>query len=207
MARLNIHLALDEQTVAFCRWVNANIRGIAKSAIVFSEKSPMIPHITLVMGDFVPSQNFEALTRATEMLAQKVRPLTLKLGQPYIDLLTGRFVLCDIEEHPALTELRKMMRETLLGKYLTTPYANPREPHITLAHIYTCQEKVESYLQSIHELPSVVCSEIEISHVGPRGACVSRLFDLDLTHQRERRVPVRRNQLSLGGVAYATLPQ
>src|SRR5579884_2729991 len=98
MVRLNIHLVVDEQTGAFCRQVNANIRRIARSAIVFSERSPMIPHITLVMGDFVPSQAFEALTRATEMVAQKMRPLMLKLTQPYIDPLTGRFVLCNIEE-------------------------------------------------------------------------------------------------------------
>ena len=206
MVRLNIHLSVDEQTVQFCRQVNANIRRIAQSAIVFSEKSPMILHITLVMGDFVPSQTFEALTRATEMLAQKVRPLTLKLGQPFIDPLTGRFVLCNIEENPALTELRKMMRETMLGRYLTTPYANPREPHITLAHIYTRQEKVQSYLQSIHELPPIVCSHIEISHVGLKGACVDRLFAFNLAHQDERKVPPRRHQLSLAGILYATLP-
>ena len=207
MPGLNIHLGIDEQTVEFCRQVNTNIRCFARSAIVFSEKSPMIPHITLVMGDFVPSQTFETLTRATELLARKVRPLALKLGQPYIDPSTGRFVLCDVEEHPALTELRKMIREALLGKYLTTPYANPREPHLTLAHIYTGQEKVQSYLQSISELPEVVCPDIEISHVGPRGACVGRLFSFDLVHQRERRVAVPRQQLGLGGAAYATLPQ
>ena len=206
MVKLNIHFTVDEQTVEFCRQVNANIRWVTKSAIVFSDTSLMIPHITLVMGDFVPSQTFEALTRATEMLVQKVRPLTLKLGQPYIDPSTGRFVLCNIEEHSALTELRKMMRETMLGNYLTTPYANPRDPHLTLAHIYTRQQKVQSYLQSINELPSVVGSHIEISHVGPRGACVDRLFAFDLAHQSEAKVSLRRPELSLAGVVYATLP-
>ena len=91
------------------------------------------------------------------------------------------------------------MRETLLGMYLTTPYANPREPHLTLAHIYTRQEKVQSYLQSINELPEVICSQIEISHVGPKGACVGYLFAFDLAHQGERRVPLLRHQLSVGG--------
>src|SRR5690242_4579548 len=133
MVRLNIHLTVDEQTVQFCRQVNANIRRVTKSAIVFSDKSPMIPHITLVMGDFVLLQTFEALTQATKALARQVKPLTLKLSQPLIEPLKGRFVQCNIEENPALTELRKMMRETMLGRYLTTPYAHPREPHITLA--------------------------------------------------------------------------
>src|SRR5947199_2156250 len=114
MVRLNIHLALDEQTLQFCHQVNANVRRIANSAIVFSDKSPMIPHITLVVGDFMPSQTFEALTKATETLAQKVKPLTLELGRPYIEPLKGRFVLCNIQENLALLELRKMMRENIL---------------------------------------------------------------------------------------------
>src|SRR6266550_1163447 len=110
MLRLNIHLALDEQTTQFCLQVNADIRRITNSAIVFSNKSPMIPHITLVMGDLVPSQTFEALSKATKTLAQKVKPLTLKLDPPHISPLKGRFVLCDIQEDSALTELRMMMR-------------------------------------------------------------------------------------------------
>ena len=182
MVRLNIHLAVDEQTVQFCRWVNANIRRIAKSAIVFSDTSPMIPHITLVMGDFVPSQTFEALTKATETLPQKVQPLTLKLSQPYIEPLKGRFISCNIQENLALTELRKMMRENIVGTYLTTPYAHPRAPHITLAHIHSHQQKVHSYLNLINETPQAVCSQIEISHVGSKGACVDRLFALNLVH-------------------------
>lgn len=200
MVRLNIHLAVDEQTVQFCRHVNANIRRIANSAIVFSDTSPMIPHITLVMGDFVPSQTIEALTRATETFAQQVQPLLLKLSQPYIEPLKGRFVLCNIQENPVLTELRKMIRENILGTYLTTPYAYPRAPHITLAHIYAHQEKVHSYLQLINEAPQAVCSHIEISHVGPKGACVDRLFALNLAPGDGLQVHLGRHRLSFVGM-------
>ena len=200
MVRLNIHLAVDEQTVQFCRQVNADIRRIAKSAIVFSDTSPMIPHITLVMGDFIPSQTFEALTTVTETLAQKVKPLTLKLSQPYIEPLKGRFVSYNIQEDPALTELRQMMRENILGTYLTSPYARPRAPHITLAHIYTRQEKVDSFLKLINEIPPVVCSQIEISHVGSMGACVDRLFALNLAHRDDRELLPQRHRLSFVGM-------
>ena len=200
MFRLNIHLAVDEQTVQFCRRVNANIRSLAPSAIIFSDKSPMMPHITLVMGDFVPSQPFEALTKATQILAQRAKPLTLKLSQLYIDPLRGRFVLCDIQENLALTELRQMMRENILGTYLTSPYARPRPPHLTLAHIYAQQEKVQTYLNLINEIPSVACSHIEISHVGPKGACVDRLFAFNLAHEDDLKVRVSSHRLSLVGM-------
>ena len=200
MAKLNIHLALDEQTLHFCREVNATIRRIAKSAIVFSDTSPMIPHITLVMGDFVPSQTFEGLRRATEIFTRQMKPLTLKLSKPYIDPLKRRFVLCDIEENLALTELRTMMRENILGRYLTTPYARPREPHITLAHIYARQEKVLSYLQSINEIPEAICSHIEISHVGSMGACVDSLFASHLAQTNDHALALRKYQLNLAGI-------
>lgn len=200
MVKLNIHFAVDEQTAQFCRQVNANIRHITNSTIVFSGKSRMIPHITLVMGDFVPSQTFDALTTVTKALAQGVKPLTLKLGQPYIEPLRGRFVLCDIQEDSALTELRTMMRENILGTFLTTPFPHPRAPHLTLAHIYTRQAKVYSYLKLINEMPQPVCSHIEISHVGPMGACVNRLFALNLAHEDNHRVHSGRHQSSFVGM-------
>jgi 2'-5' RNA ligase len=197
MLRLNIHLALDEQTTQFCLQVNTNIRRITNSAIVFSNTSPMIPHITLVMGDCVPSQTFEAVTKATETLVQKMKPLTLKLDQPHISPLKGRFVLCNIQEDSALTALRMMMREGILGTYLTTPYACPPSPHITLAHIYRRQEKVHSYLKSINELPQVVCSHIEISHVRPLGVCIDRLCAFHLEERDDRELLLRGPLLSL----------
>lgn len=199
MVRLNIHLAVDEQTAQFCRQVNANIRRIINSTIVFSDKSPMIPHITLVMGDFVPSQRFEALITVIKALAQRMKPLTLKLGQPYIDPLRGRFVLCDIQEDAALTELRTIMRENILGTFLTSPFPHPRAPHLTLAHIYTRQEKVYSYLKLINEMPQPICSHIEISHIGPMGACVNHLFALNLAQQNNHEVYLGRHGLNFVG--------
>jgi len=200
MVRLNIHLIVDEQTAQFCRRVNTNIRRITDSAIDFSHTSPMIPHITLVTGEFVPSQTFEALTKATKTLAQKMKPLTLKLGPPYIEPLKGRFVLCNIQEDLAFTELRKMMRENILGTYLATPFPRPRVPHITLAHIYTRQEKVHSYLKLINAIPQAVCSQIEISHVGPMGACIDHLLALNLAHGDDRKLQIGRYPLSFVGM-------
>jgi len=197
MLRLNIHLALDEQTTQFCLQVNANIRRITPSAIVFSNTSPLIPHITLVMGDVVPSQTIEALTKAVNRLAQPMKSLTLKLDQPHISPLKRRFVVCTLQEDPALTELRMLMRENMLGTYLSTPYAHPRPPHITLAHIYRRQEQVQAYLKSIHELPQAVCSHIEISRVGPLGTCVDRLCAFHLAQRDGRELLLRRPQLSL----------
>src|ERR1700694_3735247 len=105
MVRLKIHLSVDEQTVQFCYKVNAQIQKITDSAIIFSDTSFMIPHISLVMGELAPSHTFEGLTKVTQELAEQVKPLTLTLSQPYID--PRSYVVCAIQENPALTALRK----------------------------------------------------------------------------------------------------
>jgi len=174
MVRLKIHLPVDEQTVQFCRRVNAQIRKITDSAIIFSDTSLMIPHITLVLGELVPSQTFEGLIRITQALAQQVKPLTLKLSQPYID--PRNYVVCAIQETPALTALRISMRENIMGVYLTTRVPRFDVMHMTLAHVDAQQEAVNAYLNLIRERPLVVCTHIEISHVGPKGTCIDRLF-------------------------------
>ena len=141
MVRLKIYLTLDEQTEQFCRKVNAQVRRITDSAIVFSETSLMIPHISLVTGELVSTQTFKALTTALEALAQGVNPLTLWLTQLYIEPLQGRYVLCGIQENPALTELRESISEGLLDTYLSLPVTRPFAPHLTLAHIDARQER------------------------------------------------------------------
>ncbi|HLX58239.1 MAG TPA: 2'-5' RNA ligase family protein [Ktedonobacteraceae bacterium] len=198
MVRLKIHLSLDEQAVEFCLRKNAQIRRITDSAIVFSETSPMLPHITLVMGELVPSQSFQALTRVTTLLARSVKPLTLRLSQPYID--SRRYVLCDVQENPALIELRKRLSETLKDTYLTTRETRPYVPHLTLAHINAQQEQVNAFLNLVNVTPQMVCSQIEISHVGPKGACVDRLFACNLAHGDDRKLDLRTHQLSIAGM-------
>ncbi len=174
MGRLKIHLPADEQTAQFCRKVNAQIQGITDSAIVFNDTSSMIPHITLVLGELVPSQTFEGLAKVTQALAQQVKPLTLKLSQPYID--QRNYVVCAIQENPALTVLRSSLRENIMGVYLTTRVHRNDIAHLTLAHIDAQQKQVNAYLKMIQEIPQVECTHIEISHNGPKGTCIDRLF-------------------------------
>ena len=95
MLRLNIHLALDEHTTQFCQEVNTTIRRITHSAIVFSKSSPMIPHMTLVMGELLPSQTVEAVATATTRLAEQMKPLRFQLDQPHISPFNDK--ICDLQ--------------------------------------------------------------------------------------------------------------
>jgi 2'-5' RNA ligase len=180
VVRLKIYLAPDERTEQFCRDVNARIRGITDSAIVFSETSLMIPHITLLMGELAPTQTFDALTKAVEALVRGVAPLMLRLSHPYVEPLQGRYVECAIQENPALNELRERMSKALLDTYLSERVARPFVPHLTLAHIDARQDQVRAHLRQVGAIPQTNCARVEISHVGPRGTSVDRLFAIDL---------------------------
>ncbi len=179
MGRLKIHLPVDEQTVQFCRRVNAEIQKITASTIVFDDTSLMIPHITLVLGELVPTQTFDGLAKLTQALAQQAKPLTLKISQPYID--SRSFVVCAIQENPALTALKTSLRENIMGVYLTTHVPRTDVEHVTLAHIDAQHKQVKAYLNSLQELPEVVCTRIEISHNGPKGTCIDSLFTTNLS--------------------------
>jgi 2'-5' RNA ligase len=180
VVRLKIYLAPDERTEQFCRDVNARIRGITDSAIVFSETSLMIPHITLLMGELAPTQTFDALTSAVEALVRGVAPLVLRPSQPYIEPLQGRYVVCAVQENPALNELSERMSKALLDTYLSGRGARPFAPHLTLAHIDAQQDRVRAHLCQVEAIPLTTCARVEISHVGPRGTSVDRLFAIEL---------------------------
>ena len=178
MGRLKIHLPVDERTGQFCRKVNAQIRRITDSTIVFNDSSLMIPHITLLLVELVPTQTFEGLTKITQALSQQGKQLILKLNQPYID--ARNYVVCDVQENLDLTRLRTILRENIMDTYLTTLFPRTDKPHLTLAHIDTQQEKVQAYLNLIQEMPQVICTHIEISHNGPKGTCIDHLFTTTL---------------------------
>jgi 2'-5' RNA ligase len=196
MIRLKLYLALDEQTLQFCRSVNAGIRRLTDSAIVFGDDSPMIPHITLATGFLVHPHTLEGLADVAKSLAQRVQPLTLRLGQPYLNPVQRGYVLCDIGEHPDFLTLRKLVSETTPGAFLPMRKIGSHRAHLTLAHIDAHHDTVHSYLQSVKEIPRAVCTRMEIAHVGHHGTCIDRLFGCDLARGNDRTEELRAHQLS-----------
>ena len=194
--RLKLYLAPDAQTLQFCRSVNAGIRRLTNSAIVFRDDSPMIPHITLATGCLVPPCTFEELTDVTQRLAGRVRPLTLSLGQPYLDPVHTGYVLCAIGEQPDLQLLRKLVRQAMPDAFLPLRKVGSRGSHVTLAHIAARHDTVHSYLQQVEVIPQMVCDRLEIARVGHHGTCTGRLFVCDLARGPVRTQDPRAQQAS-----------
>ena len=51
MRKINIHLTLDDRALGYCYEVNSGIPSITPSVIEFGPSQPMIPHISLIMGN------------------------------------------------------------------------------------------------------------------------------------------------------------
>jgi hypothetical protein len=196
MLRLKLYLAPDEQTLQFCRSVNAGIGRLTGSAIVFRDDSPMIPHITLATGFLEHPHALEGLTDAMQNLAQRVKPLTLRPGQPYLDPVHRGYVLCAIGEHPDLHMLRKLVSEALPGAFLPLRKMGSPRAHLTLAHIDAHHDRVHLYLQQVEVIPQVVCARMEIARAGHHGTCIDRLFGCDLADAIDRREYLRAHQVS-----------
>ena len=109
----------------------------------------MIPHITLATGFLEHPDALEGLTDVVQNLAQRVKPLTLRLGRPYLDPVHRGYVLCAIGEHPDLHKLRKSVSEAVPGAFLPLRKMGSHGAHLTLAHIDAHHDRVHLYLQQV----------------------------------------------------------
>lgn len=184
ITKLNIHLSLDQEAQRFCREVNAGIRSIVESTIIFDENSPMIPHITLVMGELSPSCTLADLSLLTTSISKRYFSLKIRFGKPYVENHKNTYIFMDAEHNHELLELRRDFAERALGSHLLSSEKYSETPHLTLANIRaTEKEAVGAYLQSLQPALEVVCNAIEISHVGPKGTCIDSIFIIPLkTH-------------------------
>ena len=196
MVRLKLYLAPDEQTLQFCRSVNAGIGRLTESAIVFRDDFPMIPHITLATGFLEHPHALEGSTDVIQNLAQRVKPLTLRLGRPYLDPVHRGYVLCAIGEHPDLHKLRKLVSEAMPGAFLPLRKMGSHGAHLTLAHIDAHHDTVHLYLQQVEVNSQVVCARMEIARARHHGTCIDRLFGCDLAGGNDRTEDLRAHQVS-----------
>jgi hypothetical protein len=180
MRKINIHLALDPRGLAYAREVNAGIRRITNSIIEFREASPMIPHVSLMMGELLEQATLEEVSRITREVASSQCALVLEVGNPYMESVKNRYVLSDVHAGEVYASLKKKLFALLKGTHLITESDETEKGHLTLGHVENHREEVQEYLRNVRAGFEMRCPAIEISDVGPRGTCVNSLFRLAL---------------------------
>lgn len=180
MRKINIHLTLQEDAIEYSRSVNMAIRNITCSEIVFDESSPMIPHITLVMGMVRDNISLEEIATITRRMAAETKPIRSIIRPPYLETKRNRYVFSDVFDGEILAKLKRDFYTTMVPEFLTTQSDYTDQPHITLAHVTEKQEKVVALLQTFSQSIVSTSPEIEISDTGSKGTCINSLYKFKL---------------------------
>ena len=176
MAKINIHFTLDAQTREYCRTINTEIRKLTNSIIIFDDNSPMIPHISLVMGELDPNYTIEHIASTIRNVSGYLKPMTFCVLSPYLETVRNRYIFSDIDTDTAFSSLKRQFHDLLNPKYVLAQNDYTEVPHITLGHVEEKQEKVREYLASVKTDFTFTSEHIEISEVGLKGTCINSLF-------------------------------
>lgn len=183
MRKINIHFTVDDKTIRYCRNVNARIRDITSSTIVFNENSSMIPHITIVMGEFDENKfSLDQIWKVVSNNIKNARPIKFYIPKPYLENSVNRYVFSDVDGGRSFLDLREQIKNIMQNGYLENMGGSYGEqpPHLTLAHIENEQDKVRSYLTTTKAGFTFTSKRVEISDVGPKGTCINSLKIYDL---------------------------
>ncbi len=178
MRKLNVHFTLKEEARTYCRMVNAAVREITPSAIVFADDSPMIPHVTLAMGELDETRvGIAEFIKHVEGMASLVRPIRFSTGHPYLEDVVHSYVFADLDGGQYFLDVRRKAIEGIQSGWLSDVGGSYglQPPHLTLAHISEQRERVRLRLAEIPPGPVFVSGVIEISDVGRKGTCVNSL--------------------------------
>jgi 2'-5' RNA ligase len=175
MPKLNIHLTLDNKTLNYCRQVNAGIRKITESVIIFDHKSPMIPHISLIMGELDDNYSVAQLAQIVKKTISHVRPFQFRVLSPYMENVRNRYIFSDVQSGETFGMLKTKLHEVLGSKVLHSQNDYSEVPHITLGHAEEKHEEIRKYLSGVKANFNFTSNAVEVSEAGPKGTCINSL--------------------------------
>jgi 2'-5' RNA ligase len=180
--KLNIHLMVPDVALQYCLQVNKGIRDITDSVIVFDETSPMIPHVSVLMGELDENNSLEEVAELTQDALSSVAPIKFYVHPPYLENVRNRYVFSDVEGGQPFMELKRRLFSLLGERYLQSQSDYTEQPHLTLGHVEDKRNEVRIYLNTIQAGFTFVSDTVEISDAGPKGTCINSLYRHVLRH-------------------------
>ncbi len=182
--KINIHFPLRGNLANFCIQLNQDIQKLIKSDIDFSNKSFHIPHLTLYMGYINNVEDFIEVLEKLHVISQKLRPQKFNLSSPYLKEPKLNYVFVDTDFSSEIITLKSSIKELCDTNIQPLEWNVVAEkPHITLAYIKEDFKKVNEYLKSVHFVPALETSAIEISFCGIRGTCVGAIKSFEYNYE------------------------
>src|SRR5258708_6936926 len=129
MRKINIHLTLDQRGVEYCNAVNAGVKRITQSLIEFSPSSPMIPHVSLIMGQLTDSTTLDLVAKIAEQVASSETAPSFMVDGPYLENIRNRYVFSDVHGSSTFAAIKQALQSHLIDKYLTVQSDYTDQPH------------------------------------------------------------------------------
>ena len=167
--KVNVSLRVHESTSEWCRDINASLRELTESVVHLGRRAGnSTPHVTIAMGVVGSKDSLSALCRTVVDVALRSSPMQIRLSAPYRERVTGRYVFTDVVESPGFAAWRSHLNGELDGQ-LEERARTSDVAHITLGHVESKQESVDTLLASIDAPKGFIGEVVDVAVGGPKG--------------------------------------
>jgi hypothetical protein len=179
-ARININCPIPSDVDAVVRSINSRLLDDGFTDVDFSDDSPHLPHVTLLMGE-VPSRSaLEALLERCQHFAQSQSQFAYSLGPPYWKKPSLKFLFLDTLPLERFRRFRVDLLSELGGLIHCEFHGGPENPsHITAG--YGDSRRLPSErLMPMYRRVDGIATHIRICEAGERGTCHSPIAEFAL---------------------------
>jgi hypothetical protein len=141
----------------------------------------MIPHVSLIMGVLRPGSALEDVIDAARAIFSDYPAPTVRIGPPYLEDIRGRYIFSDVLNADDIVAMRGRIADRVAGVHLEVQTDYTEQPHLTLGHVEDRSEEIRRYLATVPVEPEILCPAVEISDVGPKGACINSVWKMALS--------------------------
>lgn len=179
-ARININCPIPTVVAEVVESMNSRMVDSGFLDIEFSEHSPHLPHVTLLMGEVADRSALEELLRKSEQFASMQPSFGYSLGPPYWKKPSLKFLFMDTPPLERFRIFRAELFAQLNGLIKCEFHGGPENPsHITVGYGDSRRLPIERFL-SLYRKVEGVASHIRICEAGERGTCHSPMAEFAL---------------------------
>lgn len=183
--RTNVSFMLSNDVSEEVRRLNSIIVSDGFSEIDFSEVSPPIPHITLLMGEVDNARDLEALVEALGGFSRHQAAIRYEIAKPYLRRPSRNFVFVDTIPQKAFRLLRRKLHQSLSEFIDCDLHGGPENiSHITLGYAHGVYPGISKLLKAARPTKGVA-DTFQIAETGKRGTCRRLIARIQASNRSE----------------------
>lgn len=185
--KISVSFPISEPSLGVLIQCNSKLSRLGRNWITFGESGTSSPHLTIAMGSLASEETLEDLVGACQRAASElVSEVVFRFGNPYLEDVTGRYVLAPVELGKQTKTLRLDLRAQLLNHFIEVARMND-QAHVTLASFDEENLVPQGFFVGIPPIPECRCDHIDIARGGKKGAKGELLARVELGTGRIQR--------------------